>query len=303
MRLRALFPPAIPPAVPPPVPAPVPSPVPRRLGRLVVIVAAVLLLPAAGRAQTPAERDAARATVQRHADAIVTILGTARVHVTMGGREAPATEENVVASGVVLDGDGLVVAALSALEPARLMNSMVGRMGAGTPEMNVAVDLSDLRVKRADGTDVPAKVVLRDEDLDLAFLRPQDTPATPWTFVDAPAADVRPMDLLVVVSRLGELAGRQVAGQFVPVMVVIDSPRRLYFAAGAGGGGAAFDVAGGFVGLTALLSKPGAAPSAASPMSMITGGLNSLDALGLIPVVVPIAEIRDVARQAAGGNR
>ena len=141
--------------------------------------ALLLCFAAPAQAQTPAERDLARLTLAKHDAAIVTVLGPARVRVTMGGREAPPTEENLSATAVVIDATGLMAAPLSALDPGRMMSALMGRMaGGGADAMDARSELSNLRVRLADGREVPVRIALRDEDLDVAFLRPVDPPAS-----------------------------------------------------------------------------------------------------------------------------
>ena len=269
----------------------------------VAVLLLVLALPAAVRGQTPDERAAARSIVAKHGPALVTVLGTVKIRMTMGGREAPPNEENIQSNATILAADGLAVMPLSALEPGAMMSSLFARMdNGGAGGVDVKSELTNLRMRMADGKEVPAKVALRDTDLDLAFLRPVDPLGAPVPFIDAPSAKVQPMDLLVVISRLGEMAGWQASGTFVPVMAVLDKPRTAYFAAAAGVGGAAFDTSGKFVGITVFFSKGGTGSGGGS-MSMLTGGMNALDSLGLMPVVVPADDIREVAKQAQKGGQ
>src|SRR5262245_2622039 len=59
----------------------------------VAVLVLVLALPAAVRGQTPDERAAARSIVAKHGPALVTVLGTVKIRMTMAGREAPPNEE------------------------------------------------------------------------------------------------------------------------------------------------------------------------------------------------------------------
>ncbi|HET9370424.1 MAG TPA: hypothetical protein VFO19_09255 [Vicinamibacterales bacterium] len=267
----------------------------------VAVLVLVLALPAAVRGQTPDERAAARTIVAKHGPALVTVLATVKIRMTMAGREAPPNEENIQSNATLIAADGLAVMPLSALEPGAMMSSLFARMDSGAGGVDVKSELTNLRMRMADGKEVPARVALRDTDLDLAFLHPVEPLAAPAAFVDAPSARVQPMDLLVVISRLGEMAGWQASGTFVPVMAVLDKPRTAYFAAANGVGGAAFDTTGKFVGITVFFSK-GKSGSGGGSMSMLTGGMNALDSLGLMPVVVPADDIREVAKQAQKGG-
>ena len=70
--------------------------------------------------------------------------------------------------------------------------------------VSVTTEPAELRYRLADGKEVPVRVVLRDKDLDLAFLRPVDKPATPLAAIDSAPARPQPIDAVVVLQRLPE---------------------------------------------------------------------------------------------------
>ena len=72
-------------------------------------------------------------------------------------------------------------------------------------------ELSDVKIVLDDGTEVPAEVVLRDKDNDLAFIRPKTKPAAPMAALDlanSGKADI--LDQVISLTRLGSAAGRAV---------------------------------------------------------------------------------------------
>ena len=77
-------------------------------------VLAVLVLGASsGAAQSPDERVAARALAGKRGDAVITLLGTVKTVMTMGGRELNANEERLQVSATLLDARGLAVVSLA----------------------------------------------------------------------------------------------------------------------------------------------------------------------------------------------
>ena len=136
-------------------------------------------------AQSAEERAAARELIAKRGDTVVAVLGTVKTRMTMSGREAPPTEENIQANATVLDQRGLAVMSLSNLEPGKMMNGIMAQQSMPGMEMSLKTETTNLRLRLADGREVPARVVLRDEDLDLAFLRPAPPLEAPVPFIES----------------------------------------------------------------------------------------------------------------------
>jgi hypothetical protein len=267
------------------------------VGRSLLVISLLSAgVPLVAAAQTPDERAAARRLIASQGDAVVNVLGTVKTRMVMGGREAPAQEEHLQANATALDARGLVVMSLSSLEPDRMMSRVMAQQAPPGMEMSMKSESSNLRLRLADGTEVPARVVLRDEDLDVAFLRPTEPLPAPIPFLDGPVGTPGQLDPLITLQRLGDMASWKVSALFSYVMVVIDKPRTAYFG-GTTPGAPVFDTAGRFVGVNVMLSRPSRSASG-MPMTPNVSGLGGLDALGVMPVVLPAAEIREVAKQA-----
>jgi S1-C subfamily serine protease len=135
----------------------------------------------------------------------------------------------------------------------------------------------------ADGRELPAKIVLRDEDLDLAFVRPTDALSAPLTSIDATDSTPSVLDPVMLVQRTNEATGWETAASIGNVQLVINKPRTYYQVAiptlgGSGLGAPVFDLSGHFVGIV-VLRNTGSRGTAA-------------------PGVLPSADVRDVAKQA-----
>jgi S1-C subfamily serine protease len=236
------------------------------------------------RAQTPDERASARDVVRKRGDAVVMVLATIKLRINIGGREQ-SSDQATQANATVLDGTGLTVLSLSSLQPDEVMTRTLSqRVPAGT-KVDVTSEPSDIRMHLADGREVAAKLILRDEDLDLAFIRPTEAPATPMTSVDATNATPAILDPVMLVQRTSEATGWQTAASLGSVQLVIDKPRTYYQVAipttgGTGLGSPVFDLAGHFVGVVVLRN---------------TGSRGTAS-----PGVLPGSDIRDIAKQAPG---
>ena len=227
-------------------------------------------------AQTADERAAARALVDKRSAAVVMVLATVKMRAPSGGREN-ARDVPVQVNATVLDPNGLAVMSLYALEPGSMQTGR-GRGGEVTSET------ADLRIRTVDDREVPARVVLRDPDLDLVFIRPVDPPASPMTAIDGPTSTPSLLDLVVVVQRTPESLGWKTFASFGYVQMVMEKPQPYYVigpaASAAGGlGFPVFDATGGFVGVMARIG------------GARTGGLAA---------VVPAEDVREIAKQATG---
>ena len=135
--------------------------------------------------------------------------------------------------------------------------------------------------------------MLRDEDLDLAFLRPTAKPDKPLVAINL-ADEGRPsiLDPVVVLTRLGRVGGWAPGASLQTIGAIIEKPRTFYVIEnGSTLGTPAFTSAGKVVGLLTMRSVQSGRPGMFSMM----GGAG---ALGLLPVILPAADVRDIAQQA-----
>ena len=166
---------------------------------------------------------------------------------------------------------------LTALDPSEFATAQLSRGRGAGGAINVTTEPSELRYRLADGREVPVRVVLRDKELDLAFLRPMEKPAAPMPAIDTAAAKVRAV--VISVQRLPEVAGWQSTAMFFSVQAVVEKPRTFYFLTGGTAGSPVFDTRGRFVGIVLRLK-------------------NEADAANAPFIVLPASDIREVAKQA-----
>jgi S1-C subfamily serine protease len=223
--------------------------------RGLLIVGLVAAAALTGRAQSNEERTASREVVRKRGDAVIMVLATVKLHINQGGREQPV-DQATQANATVLDNTGLAVMSLSTLQPdGAIERTLSSRVGPGT-KVEVTSEATDIRMRFGE-KEVPAKMVLKDEDLDLAFIRPVDALAAPVPFVDAVSSKPNMLDSLLVLQRTSETTGWLTAAAFGQVQLIIDKPRTYYLVSfpsvGGGGLGAPmFDTAGRFVGVIVL---------------------------------------------------
>lgn len=263
---------------------------------VIAAMAVVVPLAAPAGAQTRDDRAAAKSVVAARGDAIVTVMGTLKARMTQAGRDKAGPDQAVHASAAVLTSSGLTVLALSAIDPGTLIakNPTLARA-----KMSIMTELVDVKMRLANGTELPARIVLRDSDLDLLFVKPDPAPGEPMTALDGASARLTVLDPVVIVQRFGELTGWKAAAALGTVEVVVDKPRTFYLIAmtttGNGIGASIFDIKGQFAGLVTLRSAGDAKNNALTGMKG-----DALQTLGMVPVVIPAADILDIAKQALG---
>ena len=115
-----------------------------------------------------------REIFKKNQRAVVTVQEVLKMSPAGGSR---ANESKQDLTGTVLDGSGLTVLALSACDPSEMYQRM---MGEDYSRGRVETEITDMKILLDDGTEVPAEIVLRDKDLDLAFIRPRPSPPPQW---------------------------------------------------------------------------------------------------------------------------
>ncbi len=243
--------------------------------------------PAAAQADRAAYRDVAK----KWQAAIVNVRVSLKVRMSLGGREVQSMDDTVEAVGTVIDPSGLTVMSLTSLDPGAMMSKLMGG-GDGDQKMSIVSEPSNVRIRLADGRELPATVVLRDQDLDLAFIKPTAKPAEPLVAVDLSDAG-RPavLEQLLVLSRLGRVGGWTPAAAVHDVGAIMERPRTFYVLQGqAVTGTPAFQSNGRVVGLLTIRQiDPGR-------MSMF-GMMNGTEGAGVIAVVLPAADVLEIAKQ------
>jgi len=252
--------------------------------------ALALAAPLAARADDARTREAARAVLSRYTPALVTVRLTVKPRMVYEGREASGPDATLEVQGTVVSPDGLTVVSDFSTNPGSIFQR------AGGPQMEA--ETSDVKLLLQDGREVPARFVLRDTDLDLAFVAPVAA-ASGMPFVKLEAGAVpAPLDDLVLLGQLGPSLGREVAVTTGRVRAVVKRPRTFLvpgFLDGIVGlGGPAFDDRGRPVGILVLRRGPRGGAELESVR-------DTFDALQT--VVLTGADVADLAAQASAARR
>ena len=187
------------------------------------------LLSSALLAATPAPaadiRLTGRATAERVRGAVITIRIVLKLKIGFGG-QAQDQEQKMEVAGVVIDAAGLTVASAASIDPSGALRKMSGGQAS---RMKVESEVKETTLLLEDGTEVEADVVLKDTDLDLAFLKPREAGRHFRAVTLRPRAGTVPLlTPIFVVSRLGKLTSRALAVATGEIRASVHGPAPYY---------------------------------------------------------------------------
>lgn len=269
-----------------------------RRGRLRCFVqlalAAALVFPAALSARADPLADQGRAIFKKNEHVVVTVQLVIKSKFSMGGMGGQSSESRQDITGTVIAPSGLTVVSLSATDPAQMMSAVMSGMGGDDSRFKMETELSDVKLLLSDGTELPAEVVLRDKDLDLAFIRPKDKPAAPMEALDlSQTGTAALLDQVIALDRLGKAAGRAYAASVERISAVVEKPRLFYVPETSMTtttlGAPAFTLDGKFLGLFVMRALKAAGGGG---MGMFSGQANNLAG-----IIVPAKDILEAAKQ------
>ncbi len=173
--------------------------------------------------------DKGRAVFQKNQHAVVTVQLVLKNKFSMAGRGGQSTESRQEVTGTVVDPSGLTVLSLSATDPGQMLQNMMAGGSEDESRFKMETELSDAKILLEDGTEVASEVVLRDKDLDLAFLRPKTKPATPMAALDlTQSGKAEILDQVIALNRLGKAAGRAFSASAERISAIVQRPRPFY---------------------------------------------------------------------------
>ncbi|MFP6901249.1 MAG: serine protease [Opitutales bacterium] len=194
-----------------------------------------------------------QATAQRFVSdgnaTVVWVSAVVRIQVSSGGRSFPAREQRLETLGTIVGKDGLTVVSNSMIDPTA---SIRKQLRSGSARVNV--EFQEVRILLDDGSEIPAKLALKDPDLDIAFVMP--LPGSE----ELKSAALRPVNLrskatpaildeVLVLGKLGRTLYRQPTVGVARVNSVIEKPRRYYILSRAMPGSPVFDARGRLLGI------------------------------------------------------
>ncbi len=218
-----------------------------------------------------------RNLLANHANCVTWVSATVRLEISAGGRSLPPQEQKLEALGTIIAEDGLTVLSLSRVDPTA---SLLSRMR--TPGASVNVNYTEVLILMQDGTEVPARLVLKDTDLDLAFVLPIKQKQDNEEFKDVVFSHVprsqkeksklpQALDEVVSLGKLGRNLYRQSTLRKGWVNAVIEKPRKYFVIENTSPGTPVFDRDGGWLGIVVYKMDRG------RPTSLVTLPADDID--------------------------
>lgn len=233
-------------------------------------------------------QEQARQLSQEKGESVLWLSAVMKMSMTAsGGSDSPMNvpdrERKVEALATVIDSSGLIVTALSNVDPSREVEGREFNTPQGPMRFDVAVTLKEVKVVLQDGTEIPAEQVMKDSDLDLAFFRVK-TDSKEAKDVKFKALDlkqsgqVKLSDDAITLSRTEDTLNRVPVVTRGQVTSITEKPRRFVRVTGANPGCPTFNAEGKLIGL----------------------GVNRfVRNKASVLVVLPAADVEEIAQQAA----
>lgn len=193
------------------------------------------------------------------------------------------SERKVEVLATVIDDGGLAIISLS---------SFGSGYGYGDQ-----VKIKDIKMIMAENTEIPAKILLRDQDFDIAFIRPIEKGKQVFNPLDLhDSYEPQVMENYVALSRLSSAAGYAIAGADGRILSIIKKPRLYYVPdfitiISTGLAIPAFALDGRLIGII-MLKMNRSGEFMGDEMFRGMGGMSTL------PVIVPAADIIDILERA-----
>jgi len=223
---------------------------------------------------------------EQRKDSVVWVSVVAKITINSTDSKTPLNipdqEKKFEAVGTIVDPVGLVVCALSNIDPTKDITGREINTANGRLKLDASATLKEVKIVMPDGTEIPADVVMKDADLDLAFVRIK-ADAKEAKGVTYPALDLRDSaqgrvaDEVVTVSRADEVLNRQPMVLRGQITCMIAKPRVFLRAVGSAPGSPTFAMDGKLLGI---------------------GVTRSAKEKGSVLVVLPAADVLEIADQA-----
>jgi hypothetical protein len=257
----------------------------------IIVACAIAFFALNLRADDQAMEAAGRKALDAYSNSIVVINAVIKVAIFDEAQaKIDEQEKKTEVIGTCIDSSGLVICSLAAIDPTSAVTTIRGTVNGQTKKLTLKGDLTDIKVRLSSGDEIDAKVVLKDEDQDLAFIGPKKPleakDAANLAAVNLADSDknIQLLDSVVLLSRLGKSFGYEPAIMAGRISAKITKPRVEYLGGGQPGI-PAFNREGKLMGIVLTHRRPDAEAAAGAEIVQT-------------PVIIPAYEIVDAAKQA-----
>lgn len=194
----------------------------RTIGLSVLLLGSAAVMPGADDI-----RDAARTVADAARKSVITVRVVIKLKISAQG-QSQDQEQKLESVGTVIDPSGLTVVSASAVDSSSTIASLLKRFGQ---QVDISSEVKETTLLLDDGTEVESDIVLKDADIDIAFVRPRDAKLK-LDAVDlkAPKAASRPLDQVFAIGRLGKVANRATTLTLGEIRAYVKGPQPFYVA-------------------------------------------------------------------------
>ncbi len=220
--------------------------------RMLILIVMMYPITTVGQAtRSPMDsKAAARKVFQDYNSKVFGVKTLTRMEVEMQGRQVPGREVPAYGIGTVIAED-MLVASYRTIKPSPNLQRL---SAAQAQNISITTEVKEIKLIDASGEEFDAKLVLHDEDLDLAFIaldRNGDN-AESWSCEPVNVnedVELQHLDDAVFLSRAGESMRFQPSIRLGQVHTILKRPRKLYSTNRMVLSGAAFNLDGQYVGM------------------------------------------------------
>ena len=173
-------------------------------------------------------KEAGRAIFARAKDAVISVSAVVKVEMPGRGSEGQPIDVNCT----IIGDDGLAVVSSAALNPVSAALDAISGLSQDSMQSKPKVELTQIKYRLADATEVPARLVYKDKDLDIAFLVPdlkEGEKAPKFTSLEVKdGPKVQELDEIIAVTRLAKNMSYTPAVSLGHIVAVVKKPRTVY---------------------------------------------------------------------------
>jgi len=232
--------------------------------------------------------------------AIVHVEAVVKITATGGGPmvNMPEQEQKVKVLGTIIDPSGLTIVPF--LDPTKAIGTMKLNAGGQAIELKFKGEVREVKYRLSDGTEVPGRLVLTDDDLSLAFVAPEK-PLDKKTLAKIAHVDLTKaakkasvLDKIITLGRLGKTLNHTLSVRIGRISAIVTKPRTFYVGSGSMGS-PVFTAEGKLLGICTRRAAKSGRSRSVGMMSMLSGrGAGA----SVTPVILPAADVKEIADQA-----
>lgn len=232
--------------------------------------------------------------IEKYKNAVVTVRIIKKEWNVVEGKEFSKSERKNEISGTVIDKNGTIVISSVAADPTKFFN----RLSRGRNfKFEWRSKITGIKIILSYNQEIDGKIVLKDEKLDLLFIKPENKKDIKFEFVNLENyAEPDIMEKIVMMNRMGKIGNRNIFVSLSRIGGIIKKPRVYYLPTEpiTSPGSPVFTVDGKIVGINLIRIKRRDTSFSFSIFSPYD--------FGFLPVILPAKEISKIAGEIKKNN-